>query len=57
LAIIKAHSDFVKQRPDTTTDVEQNALRSIMLITLGVARPSDVPQQLWDEVRQFCKDW
>jgi hypothetical protein len=55
-AIVKAHGDFVKQRPDKTADVGLDVFRCVLSISMGATKPSDVSKLLWDEVQQFCSD-
>ena len=55
-AIVQAHGAFLKQRPDKSADVGRDVFRCILSISMGASRPSDVPEPLWIEIEQFCKD-
>jgi hypothetical protein len=56
LAIAQIHRDFIKQHTDKSADVGREVYKCILSISVGAARPSDVPESLWDAVQQFCSD-
>jgi hypothetical protein len=56
LAIAQIHRDFIKQHTDKSADVGREVYKCMLSISVGAARPSDVPESLWDAVQQFCSD-
>jgi hypothetical protein len=47
------HSDFLKQRPDTTADVGSDLFLSLLMILTDGIQPAEVPESRWDAVHEF----